>query len=231
MLIVLKSFYSCKQYAYVFRIISACIVRLPLWGPIRHMSPFSITSSPMDDPGRYGYLQTSLSTLSNSEPVSGVEIAIVSSRNLNHRDSVELIWDIARSYSRLLTQVLSCWAWRVKSVDSHNAQDHPQATIWSRAATYGAWVKLLVLLVLQKQLNKNRDRQRDLHYSKLALRTSQTPSSTTLKSSRWSVDLINFSIGLTIMILQVSAHKYTRMANTEIGSNHKWLNQTDEWRS
>ena len=34
----------------------------------------------MDDPGRFGYLHTSLSTLSHSDVLSGVEIAI--SRNL-----------------------------------------------------------------------------------------------------------------------------------------------------
>ena len=33
---------------------------------MRVLVPFSATSSPMDDPGRFGYLQTSLFTLSYS---------------------------------------------------------------------------------------------------------------------------------------------------------------------
>ena len=48
--------------------------------PVRRLAPFSATSSPMDDPGRFGYLHTSLPTLSYADVLSGVEIAI--SRNL-----------------------------------------------------------------------------------------------------------------------------------------------------
>ena len=43
--------------------------------PVRRLAPFSATSSPMDDPGRFGYLHTSLSTLSRPNVLSGVEIA------------------------------------------------------------------------------------------------------------------------------------------------------------
>ena len=53
---------------------------LPHRYPVRRMAPFSATSSPLDDPGRFGYLHTSLSTLSHSDVLSGVEVAI--SRNL-----------------------------------------------------------------------------------------------------------------------------------------------------
>ena len=44
--------------------------------PMRRLAPFSATAPPMDDPGRFGYLHTSLSTLSRSDVLSGVEIAI-----------------------------------------------------------------------------------------------------------------------------------------------------------
>ena len=44
--------------------------------PVRRLAPFSATSSPLDKPGRFGYLHTSLSTLSHSDVLSGVEIAI-----------------------------------------------------------------------------------------------------------------------------------------------------------
>ena len=44
--------------------------------PVRRMAPFSATSSPMDDPGRFGHLHTSLCTLHHSDARSGVEIAI-----------------------------------------------------------------------------------------------------------------------------------------------------------
>ena len=59
--------------------------------PMRRMSPFSAISSPMDDPGHYVYLYTSLSTFSNSDAVSEVEIAIShelaqSPYDLAHRD-------------------------------------------------------------------------------------------------------------------------------------------------
>ena len=47
---------------------------------MRHLAPFSAKSSPLDDPGRFGYLHTSLSALSHSDVLSGLEIAI--SRNL-----------------------------------------------------------------------------------------------------------------------------------------------------
>ena len=43
---------------------------------MRHMAPFSTISSPLDNPGRFGYLNTSLSTLRHSDAVSEVDIAI-----------------------------------------------------------------------------------------------------------------------------------------------------------
>ena len=43
---------------------------------MRRLAPFSTTSSPLDDPGRFGYLHTSLSTQSYSDVLSKVEIAI-----------------------------------------------------------------------------------------------------------------------------------------------------------
>ena len=43
---------------------------------MRHKASFSAISSPMDDPGRFGYLHPSLSTLRNSDSVSELEIAI-----------------------------------------------------------------------------------------------------------------------------------------------------------
>ena len=43
---------------------------------MRRMAPFSTMSSPMDDPGHYVLLNTSLSTFSNSDAVSEGEIAI-----------------------------------------------------------------------------------------------------------------------------------------------------------
>ena len=44
--------------------------------PVRRLAPFSATSSPMDKPGRFGYLHTSLCALSHSDVLSGVKIAI-----------------------------------------------------------------------------------------------------------------------------------------------------------
>ena len=38
------------------------------------MSPFTATSSLIDNPGRFGYLHTSLSTLSKSNVASGVDV-------------------------------------------------------------------------------------------------------------------------------------------------------------
>ena len=52
------------------------IARLPLRYPVRRLAPFSTTSSPRDKPGRFGYLHTSLSTLSQPDALSGLEIAI-----------------------------------------------------------------------------------------------------------------------------------------------------------
>ena len=42
----------------------------------RRTSPCSATSSPMEDPGRFGYLHTSLSALSQPDALSGLDIAI-----------------------------------------------------------------------------------------------------------------------------------------------------------
>ena len=68
------------------RVIKQCEPQRSRSDPVRRIAPSSTTSSPMDDPGRFGYLQTSLSTLSYSEAVSEVEIAI--SRELaRSRDS------------------------------------------------------------------------------------------------------------------------------------------------
>ena len=52
------------------------VARLPHRYPMRRLAPFSATSSPMDKPGRFGYLHTSFSTLSHSDVLSGVEITI-----------------------------------------------------------------------------------------------------------------------------------------------------------
>ena len=56
--------------------------------PARCAAPYSATSSPVDDPGRFGYLHASLSTLSNSDLLSGVEIAI--SRDLPQSQQARL---------------------------------------------------------------------------------------------------------------------------------------------
>ena len=45
---------------------------------MRYTALFSTTSSALDDSGRFGYLHTSLATLSHSDAVSEVEIAISS---------------------------------------------------------------------------------------------------------------------------------------------------------
>ena len=62
---------------------------------MRRMPPFSATSSPLDDPGRLGYLHTFLSTLSNSDAVSEVDSEILrelaqSQCNLPYRDCASL---------------------------------------------------------------------------------------------------------------------------------------------
>ena len=57
--------------------------------PMRRLAPFSATSSPMDKPGRFGYLHTSLSTLIHSDVLSGVEIAI--SRNLPQSPAISRV--------------------------------------------------------------------------------------------------------------------------------------------
>ena len=64
------------------------IARLPLRYPVRRLAPFSTTSSPRDKPGRFGYLHTSLSTLSHSDALSGVKIAI--SRDLPQSQQARL---------------------------------------------------------------------------------------------------------------------------------------------
>ena len=60
----------------------AHIAQLPRWRFVRHMPLISATSSNADDPGRYGYLHTSLSTLRHSDAVSEVENEIAISREL-----------------------------------------------------------------------------------------------------------------------------------------------------
>ena len=52
------------------------IARLPHRYPVRRLAQFSATSSPMDKPGRFGYVHASLSTLSYADVQSEVEIAI-----------------------------------------------------------------------------------------------------------------------------------------------------------
>ena len=69
---------------------------------MRRLAPFSAKSSPRDKPGRFGYLQASLFTLSYSDTVPEVKIAISRERDVprdltvvtrSHRDPRELAED------------------------------------------------------------------------------------------------------------------------------------------
>ena len=53
-----------------------CAQHMTPMDPMRHMSPFSTTSSNEDGPGRCVYLHTLLSTLRHSDAVSEVDVAI-----------------------------------------------------------------------------------------------------------------------------------------------------------
>ena len=111
--------------------------------PVRRLAPFSATSSPMDKPGRFGYLHTSLCTLSHSVVLSGVKISTrlqspAISRNLSRRDCVELTGDRGRSQSRPRTAQPSGGACRVRYGDIQNDRNRPQATIWPSMAPRGA---------------------------------------------------------------------------------------------
>ena len=60
-------------------------------GPMRRMAPYSTRSSPLDDPDRFGYLHTSLSTPSHSDAVSEVDKAI-------SRELAQSSYDLAFSH-------------------------------------------------------------------------------------------------------------------------------------
>ena len=92
------------------------------------MEPFSAISSPMDDPGHYVYLNTSLSTFSNSDAVSEGEIAISrelaqSSYDLAHRDCASS-HEIAISTSDTASELLNVES-GVCSEIAKNGRDHP----------------------------------------------------------------------------------------------------------
>ena len=65
------------------------IARFPHRYPVRRLAPFSATSSPLDKPGRFGYLHTSLSALHHSDALSWVKIAI--SRDLPQSRLLRLV--------------------------------------------------------------------------------------------------------------------------------------------
>ena len=56
------------------RLRAAHIARSPRRGLVRCMAPFSIISSPLDDPSRFEHVDFSLSTLSYSKTMSKVEV-------------------------------------------------------------------------------------------------------------------------------------------------------------
>ena len=56
--------------------VSTVLRPFPSYRVVCRMPLYLVISSPTDEPARFGYLHTSLSTLSHSDSVSGSEIAI-----------------------------------------------------------------------------------------------------------------------------------------------------------
>ena len=102
------------------------------------MPLYLVISSPTDEPARFGYLHTSLSTLSHSDSVSGSEIAISrelaqSQYDLTHRDcgcSREIAISNPGTKSEWLSVETKVWRWPKRPGSSIGVEMIENDDIW-----------------------------------------------------------------------------------------------------